>query len=62
MAKNIGGGRKGQILNRYQLWNALTELWDKYDSNGNFMKTKKSSGTCRMTSVASRSVVVTGGP
>ncbi len=42
MAKNIGGGRKGQILHRYQLWNAVTELWDKYDSNGNFMKTKKS--------------------
>lgn len=44
MARNVGGSRKGQVLNRYQLWNALTELWDKYDANGNFLKTKMSPG------------------
>jgi hypothetical protein len=44
LAKNHGDGRKGQILFRYQLLNAATALWDKYDSDGNFMKTKKSPG------------------
>jgi hypothetical protein len=45
LAKNTGGGRRlGQILNRYQLFNERTESFDKYDSDGNFLKSKSTPG------------------
>lgn len=41
MAKNTGKGhRKGQVKDRYQVFNDRTETYDKYDSDGNYMRTK----------------------
>lgn len=44
MATNTGGGRKGQIRNRYQLENEVTGLWDKYDSDANYLDSKLTGG------------------
>lgn len=45
MATNTGKGhRRGQQKNRFQLFNKLTKLWDKYDGNANYIKSKKSPG------------------
>lgn len=45
MAKNTGKGhRVGLIRNRFQKFNPLTGRWDKYDSRGNYVSSKKSGG------------------
>lgn len=45
MAKNTGKGhRVGLIGGRFQKFNPLTGLWDKYDKSGNYVSTKKSGG------------------
>lgn len=45
MAKNTGEGyRRGQVLNRYQLYNELTDRYDKYDGDGNFIESKSTPG------------------
>lgn len=45
MASNTGKGyRKGQQKNRYQQENLLTKLFDLFDGDGNYMRTKKSKG------------------
>lgn len=45
MAKNTGKGwRIGLIGNRFQKFNPLTGLWDKYDRRGNYISTKKTGG------------------
>lgn len=45
MAKNTGQGfRKGQQKNRYQQENFLTKLFDLFDSDGNYLRSKKSKG------------------
>lgn len=45
MASNTGKGyRKGQQKNRYQQENLLTKMFDLFDGNGNYLRTKKSKG------------------
>lgn len=45
MATNTGDGyRKGQVRDRYQVRNENTKKYDKYDSNGNYVGSKKSEG------------------
>lgn len=45
MAKNTGNGyRIGQQRNRYQQKNLLTRLFDLFDGDGNYLRTKKSPG------------------
>lgn len=45
MAKNTGRGhRVGQQKNRYQQRNLLTKLFDLFDGDGNYLRSKKSSG------------------
>lgn len=45
MATNTGKGyRKGQQKDRYQQENLLTKLFDLFDGNGNYLRTKKSKG------------------
>lgn len=45
MARNTGKGRRiGLIRNRFQKFNPLTGLFDKYDSRGNYVGTKKTGG------------------
>jgi hypothetical protein len=35
---------QGMMTDRYQLFNKITGLWDKYDGTGNFLKSKLSPG------------------
>lgn len=45
MARNTGNGRRvGLIRNRYQKFNPLSGLWDKYDRRGHYVGTKRSGG------------------
>ncbi|MDQ1175002.1 hypothetical protein QE430_003309 [Microbacterium testaceum] len=45
MARNTGKGfRVGQQKNRYQQKNLLTMLFDLFDGNGNYLRSKKSKG------------------
>lgn len=45
VATNTGKGyRKGQQKDRYQQENLLTKLFDLFDGNGNYLRTKKSKG------------------
>lgn len=45
MAKNTGKGHRiGVIGNRFQKFNPLSGLWDKYDRGGNYVGTKKTGG------------------
>lgn len=45
MAKNTGEGwRRGQQRDRYQQHNEVTNQWDKYDSQANYLGSKKSGG------------------
>lgn len=45
MGTNTGKGyRKGQQRNRYQQENLLSKLFDLFDGNGNYLRTKKSKG------------------
>lgn len=45
MAKNTGQGhRVGLVRNRYQKFNPVSGLWDKYDRSGNYRGTKKTGG------------------
>jgi hypothetical protein len=45
MAKNTGSGsRRGQQKSRFQLFNEVSERWDKYDGGANYLKSKKSPG------------------
>lgn len=45
MGKNTGKGfRVGQQKNRYQQKNLLTMLFDLFDGNGNYVRSKKSKG------------------
>lgn len=45
MGTNTGNGhRKGQQKDRYQQENLLTKLFDLFDGNGNYLRTKKSEG------------------
>ncbi len=45
MAKNTGEGfRRGQQTSRFQLFNPLKGIWDKYDGDANHLKSKKSEG------------------
>lgn len=45
MAKNTGEGhRKGQVSDRYQLHNEVTDRFDKYDGDGNYLSSKQSPG------------------
>jgi hypothetical protein len=45
LAKNTGEGRRlGQIVNRYQQHNETTGGFDKYDGDGNFLKSKSTPG------------------
>lgn len=44
MATKGDGYWRGMLKDRYQLFNALTGLWDKYDGSGNFLKSKFSEG------------------
>ena len=44
MAKNTGDGfRRGQVVNRYQLFNERSGRYDKYDGDGNYVDSKRSS-------------------
>ena len=42
MATKGEGWWKGMVKGRYQQKNEQTNRWDKYDSNANFLKSKKS--------------------
>jgi hypothetical protein len=45
MAKNTGNGKRiGLIRNRFQKFNPRTGLWDKYDSRGNYVGSKRTGG------------------
>lgn len=45
MAKNTGRGhRVGLVRGRFQKFNPLSGLWDKYDRHGNYVGTKKTGG------------------
>lgn len=45
MAKNTGDGKRiGRVRDRFQKFNPLSELWDKYDTGGNYVGTKKTGG------------------
>lgn len=45
MAKNTGAGsRVGLVRNRFQKFNPVSGLWDKYDRSGNYLGTKRSGG------------------
>lgn len=45
MAKNTGNGhRKGQVSDRYQQHNEVTDRFDKYDGEGNYLSSKSSPG------------------
>jgi hypothetical protein len=45
VAKNTGEGKRiGLIRKRFQKFNPLTGLFDKYDSRGNYVGTKKTGG------------------
>lgn len=45
MARNTGlGYRIGLLLDRFQKFNSVTGLWDKYDGFGNYLGTKKTGG------------------
>jgi hypothetical protein len=45
LAKNTGEGyRNGQVRDRYQQYNALTDRYDKYDGDGNYVDSKASPG------------------
>lgn len=45
MATNTGDGyRQGQVRSRYQLYNELTDRYDKYDGDGNYVDSKSTPG------------------
>lgn len=45
MAKNTGRGhRRGLIRGRFQKFNPISKLWDKYDYGGNYLGSKKTGG------------------
>lgn len=45
MATNTGEGyRRGQVRDRYQLWNSKTDRYDKYDGSGNYVDSKVTEG------------------
>jgi hypothetical protein len=45
LAKNTGSGKRiGLLRNRFQKFNPLSGLWDKYDRGGNYVGTKKTGG------------------
>ena len=45
MATNTGSGwRRGQVKDRYQQFNELTDRFDKYDGAGNYISSKGSVG------------------
>jgi hypothetical protein len=45
VAKNTGNGHRiGLVINRFQKFNPLTGLWDKFDKAGNYVGTKKTGG------------------
>ena len=45
MAKNTGEGKRiGLIRDRFQKLNSRTGLWDKYDTHGNYVGTKRTGG------------------
>ena len=45
MATNTGAGyRHGQVRSRYQLYNELTDRYDKYDADGNYLASKTTPG------------------
>lgn len=45
MAKNTGVGKRvGLVRNRYQKFNPLTGLWDKFTSGGHYVGTKRTGG------------------
>ena len=45
MARNTGNGyRRGLIRGRFQKFNPISGLWDKYDRRGNYLSSKKSGG------------------
>lgn len=45
VAKNTGSGKRiGLVRNRFQKFNPLTGLWDKFDKGGNYVGTKKTGG------------------
>jgi len=44
MAKNTGLGRRnGAVADRVQKYNPLTDKWDKYNRDGDYIKTKSDS-------------------
>ena len=45
VAKNTGRGyRRGLIRGRFQKFNPISGLWDKYARHGNYLSSKKSGG------------------
>lgn len=45
VAKNTGRGhRRGQVKDRYQVLNLITDLFDVFDGSGNYLRSKKSKG------------------
>lgn len=45
MAKNTGRGKRvGLIRGRYQKFNPVSGLWDKYDLGGNYRGSKRTGG------------------
>lgn len=45
MAKNTGRGKRvGLVKNRYQKFNPLSGLWDKFDGRGHYVGSKKTGG------------------
>ena len=46
MAKNTGDGKKScmESRNRFQKFNPRTGLWDKYDTRGNYVGSKRTGG------------------
>ena len=45
MARNTGNGyRRGLIRGRFQKFNPISGLWDKYDRRGNYLSSQKSGG------------------
>lgn len=52
MAKNTGGGRKGAVKGRFQLFNPKTGLFSVFSSeSGGILRTKKSPGKAKGISI-----------
>ncbi|WP_127817691.1 hypothetical protein [Microbacterium sp. CPCC 204701] len=45
MAKKTGDGyRKGQVTDRYKVYNERTDRWDKYDGGANYVDSNVTEG------------------